>query len=77
MAQHMNAQLLEQHLRKRTTLQLCDDYVAMSKGTADWHKFTARLISDLLFERNQLAWFDWQLDGGMFGQADPQQFFMP
>ncbi|WP_340376637.1 hypothetical protein U5640_16965 [Streptomyces sp. SS7] len=78
MAQHVNAQLLMEHLRKRTTLQLCEDWWAMSKGDADWHKVSARMVSDILFERDQVAWFEWQLDGsGLFGPSNPTNFFMP
>ncbi|WP_157876546.1 hypothetical protein [Streptomyces graminilatus] len=74
----MNAQLLVEHLRKRTTLQLCEDYTAMSQGDVEWHKIAARMISDVLFERDQMSWFEWQLDGsGLFGPADPARFFMP
>jgi hypothetical protein len=77
MPQHVNAQLLLEHLRKRTTLQLCEDYAAMSQGAADWHKFAARMISDLLFERNEAAWWSWMLAGHAFGVDDPTRHFMP
>jgi hypothetical protein len=77
MAQHVNAQLLLEHLRKRTTFQLCDDYGVMSKGDADWHLFAARMISDLLFERNESAWWEWMTAGNLFGTPDPHKYFAP
>jgi hypothetical protein len=76
MPQHVNAQLLLEHLNKRTTLQLCDDYSAMQAGEADWQKFAARMISDVLFERNETAWWEWMLDGSLLG-TDPHKFFAP
>jgi hypothetical protein len=76
MAQHVNAQLLFEHLNKRTTLQLCDDYSAMSAGDADWQKFAARMVSDLLYQRNETAWWEWMLAGNLFG-SDPHAFFAP
>jgi hypothetical protein len=77
MAQHINAQLLMEHLRKRTTLDLCEDYKAMAGGKADWHKFCARMISDILLERNSVAWWEWQTESCLFGQPDPARFFAP
>jgi hypothetical protein len=77
MAQRINAELLSEHLRKRTTAQLCADYVHMAKGEADWHKFTTQMISDILLERNEVAWWEWQTESHLFGVPDPLRFFMP
>jgi hypothetical protein len=49
----------------------------MSKGDADWHLFAARMISDLLFERNETAWWEWMTAGNLFGTPDPHPFFAP
>jgi hypothetical protein len=48
----------------------------MSAGDADWQKFAARMVSDLLYQRNETAWWEWMLAGNLFG-SDPHPFFAP
>jgi hypothetical protein len=32
-------------------------------------------ISDVLFTRDETAWFLWQLEGDLFGRSMPHRFF--
>jgi hypothetical protein len=62
------------HLDSKTTLELCDDYqhLRKSKRRMPWAE---QAISDALFARNQLAWFEWQMEGGLFGYPRPHRYF--
>ena len=77
MAQTVNAQTFYDYLRQRTTDQLCDDFVVLSQGEADWEKFARTAIGRVLSERNEVAWIEWMLEGTLFGAPAPHRFFMP
>jgi hypothetical protein len=73
-AQTLDAGKIRAHLTSKTTQELCDDYehLANSKRRMPWAE---QAISDVLFERNEMAWFDWQFTGNPFGPVTPHRFF--
>lgn len=74
MAQTIDAAAIRGHLGAKTTQELCDDYVHLvnSKRRMRWAE---QAISDALFERNDVAWCEWQMGGGLFGPYRPHRFF--
>ncbi|MER6382123.1 hypothetical protein ACWDBP_39775 [Streptomyces sp. NPDC001233] len=70
----MDAVMVRQHLTTRTTQELCDDYehLVNSKRRMPWAEHA---ITSALFERNQVAWLEWQMDGNLFGPPLPHSFF--
>jgi hypothetical protein len=61
-------------LEGKTTLELCDDYAHLRKCARPM-PWAERTISDVLFERDEVAWFMWKCDGDLFGRSMPHRFF--
>jgi hypothetical protein len=61
-------------LEGKTTLELCDDYEHLRKSARPM-PWAEQTISDVLFTRNETAWFLWQLEGDLFGRSMPHRFF--
>ncbi|MFE5542738.1 hypothetical protein ACFQ71_02850 [Streptomyces sp. NPDC056534] len=74
MAQTIDVAAIRRHLENRTTLELCDDYKHLTQ-TARRMPWAEQTISDVLFERNAGAWFEWQLEPRLFGEPMPHRFF--
>ncbi|QJS09123.1 hypothetical protein HKX69_05990 [Streptomyces argyrophyllae] len=74
MPQTIDAVAVRGHLAEKTTQELCDDYrhLVNSKRRMSWAE---QAISDALFERNEVAWVEWQLGGNLFGPSMPHRFF--
>lgn len=66
--------VIRRGLERRTTLELCEDYAHLKKCTRRM-PWAEQVISDVLFARNENAWFLWQLEGDLFGRALPHRFF--
>ncbi|MER6102432.1 hypothetical protein ABT115_08895 [Streptomyces sp. NPDC001832] len=71
---YVTAAVMRGHLAAKTTQELCDDYEHLvdSKRPMPWAE---QAVSDVLFERNQLAWLEWQMEGGLFGFPKPHRYF--
>ncbi|MFF4245195.1 hypothetical protein ACFYY2_12060 [Streptomyces sp. NPDC001822] len=61
-------------LEGKTTLELCDDFKHLRNSTRPM-PWAEQAISDVLFGRNETAWFEWQLEGDLFGRALPHRYF--
>jgi hypothetical protein len=74
MPQTINVAKIRRHLERRTTLELCDDFVNLvnAKRRMTWAE---QSVSDALFARNEVAWLEWQMSGSTFGPARPHPFF--
>ncbi|WP_435270956.1 hypothetical protein [Streptomyces sp. 1222.5] len=74
MSQTLNAVEVRKHLTSKTTQELCDDYehLVNSKRRMPWAEHA---ITSVLFERNQVAWLEWQMEGHAFGIPMPHRFF--
>ncbi|MFI8815694.1 MULTISPECIES: hypothetical protein [unclassified Streptomyces] len=70
----IDAKVIRSHLNHKTTLELCDDFAHLSKSERPM-PWAQQAISDALFERNETAWFEWQLGGDLFGRSMPHGFF--
>jgi len=72
--QTLDARKVRSRLDGKTTFELCEDFVLLvnSPRRIVWAE---QAISDVLFERNEVAWVEWQLGGQLFGPARPHRFF--
>jgi hypothetical protein len=74
MAQTIDAVAVRGHLAQKTTQELCDDFehLVQSPRRMPWAEDA---ITSELFERNEVAWIEWQMEGNLFGAAMPHRFF--
>jgi hypothetical protein len=70
----ITAAVIRDHLTNKTTQELCDDFEHLSKSERPM-PWAQQAISDVLFERNSVAWLQWQLEGDYFGRSMPHRFF--
>lgn len=70
----IDAKVIRSHLGGRTTQDLCDDFehLVNARRPMPWAQ---QAIADALFERNEVAWIEWQLGGNLFGPTMPHRFF--
>ncbi|MEV3860685.1 hypothetical protein AB0J38_41050 [Streptomyces sp. NPDC050095] len=62
------------YLKNRSTKELCEDFaelVSLNRRMT-WAELA---VSDVLFERNELAWIEWQLGGNLFGPELPHKYY--
>lgn len=74
MSQTIDEKAIRGHLVNKTTQELCDDFEHLVKS-ARRMSWAEQAVSDALFERNEVAWVDWQLGGNLFGPHMPHRFF--
>ncbi|MGV9693404.1 hypothetical protein ACWDUX_30350 [Streptomyces sp. NPDC003444] len=74
MTEIVDAAVIRRRLEKRTTLELCDDFEHLSKSSRRM-PWAEQAVSDVLFSRNETAWFSWQFDGNAFGPPMPHRYF--
>ncbi|MFI0553456.1 hypothetical protein [Streptomyces scabiei] len=74
MAQTIDAVAIRRHLSQKTTQELCDDFehLVNQPRRLTWAEDA---ISRELSERDNLAWWAWQLEGNAFGPALPHMHF--
>lgn len=72
--QTLDAGAIRGHLEGKTTLDLCDDFQHLRKAARPM-PWAEQAISDVLFARDETAWFEWQMEGNLFGRAMPHRFF--
>jgi alpha-D-ribose 1-methylphosphonate 5-triphosphate synthase subunit PhnH len=70
----IDAKVIRGHLQGKTTFELCEDFEHLSKSVRPM-PWAEQAISDVLFERDSVAWLQWQLDGDYFGRSMPHRFF--
>lgn len=70
----IDAKVIRGHLDNKTTLELCDDYEHLSESERPM-PWAQQALSDVLFERDEAAWVEWQLGGNLFGRSMPHRFF--
>lgn len=76
MAQTLDAAAIRRHLEGKTVLELCDDYAHLVNSSRRI-KWAEEAISRELGNRDEVAWFEWMLEGNPFGPVMPHKFFMP
>lgn len=71
---HVTAVVVRGHLDAKTTQELCDDFEHL-KQCARPMPWAEQAISDALFHRNEVAWFEWQFSSHAFGVPMPHRYF--
>jgi len=72
--QTIDAKAIRGHLKSKTTLELCDDLMHLRESARPM-PWAEQAISDVLFDRNEVAWCDWQMGGNLFGPERPHRYF--